>query len=503
MTISTRTLAHLFVLAACGPVSSTTGGESSASDTSSTSEGSQGEGTTGDESTTTESETTEGSGGSETTGTPDLDMCIVDGVLVQPLAVVDTSAAAIYVYEPGSEPLTLSATIPEGIDDISPQLAVDAAGNYIAVVSNYAVSLGPGEHEIGAVVRLFERGSATPSWSRTLDHRLNAIYVDDLGRVTGTVGWNIEPGPVGMYIIDGEVQELAGLAPAGPIGPEGWIPGHIYAGQEQVGTGFYSPETDTLVQITNSPNPTGWRIDGETIEYIDNEPSVPRLVLAGPASEEVIALDPFAEATSPISAYGFTDDFRLLDANFGTADDPERRLYRLQVSSGILTPIEVTPPNAYVPFDCYFQVNAIDADGRVLFEYRNPGAAQIFAWDPDATTWTALGEAMTEVEDIMVQGNFDRVAQIHGFGENTTYCIEAQWQDPPQGALEGSSIHLARIDPPLSLVVDAEGFGAVHVDPEEHCAAWVSQQTGSLRVHDLDDAEVVELEVSGWTIWLD
>lgn len=437
------------------------------------------------------------------TGEDAVAACIVDGALTRALAIADSKGQQLHVYEVGAAPITLDASLPDGVD--APAiLGTDANAAVLAISSSYSKYIGPGSIE-GAVLRLYERGGGALLWSRAFaDYRLAQIHVDALGRVAATVGWSVAPTPAGVLVIDGVVTELPNFGPAGPIGPSGWVPGYIYDDlQEQLGTGLYNVETDALVQVTAGNNPSGWRVDGETIEYIDNDAEVPRLVVAGPASASAIELTPFA-GLAPVYTDGVAGDYRLLVANLdGQGDAVTRKLARLERSTGALTPIDPTPPPGLEAFDCYFPRNAIDSDGRVLFELRDAGAARVYAWDPDDETWTALGEPMTEVEDIQVAGGFGRVLELHGHGANTTYCVGTEWSDPPPDALVGSSIQLARVDPPLQLVIDAEGFGAVSVDPDERCAAWISGGGAHQTVHDLDDDDALELPVAGAVVWLD
>jgi hypothetical protein len=143
----------------------------------------------------------------------------------------------------------------------------------------------------------------------------------------------------------------------------------------------------------------------------------------------------------------------------------------------------------------------VDAEGRILFELRDAGAAQIHAWAPETEQWFALGVPMTEVEDIGVDGRFGRVELIQAHGLNTTFFPFVEWSDPPARALSGSSVQLARIEPPLSVVIDTLPFSNVTVDSSERCATWTDQN--GQHVRDLDDDDTLTLDVSGVAIWLD
>ncbi len=456
-----------------------------------------------DASGTSGPETDGGETGDEDTGAA-VEACIEDGALARGLVIADREGEALHLYEPGAEPRTLSAALPDGVDAPA-TLTTDANAEYIAVASSYSIYLNPGTDD-GATLRLYARGSGALVWERALpNYRLGALHVDALGRVAATVGWSATPLPAGILVIDGVVQELTDFAPAGPIGPSGWIPGYIYGpGQEQIGTGLYNHVTEQLVEITSGNNPPGWRADGETIEFIDNDSVVPRHVIAGPTSATTVELTPFAGLDAPVYTDGVAGDYRLLVANLeGPEDEGARELVRLEVSTGELTTIDPAPPPGFQPFDCYFQRNAVDVEGRVLFELRDAGAAQIFAWDPARETWSALGVGVTAVDDVQVIGGHGRVQEIHGFGVNTTYCEQAEWSAPPANAIAGSTIQLARLEPHLSLVVDAEGVGAVSVDPLERCASWTSVGDASQTLHDLDDGDVIELPTTGHVIWLE
>ncbi|HLT40186.1 MAG TPA: hypothetical protein VK034_28095, partial [Enhygromyxa sp.] len=114
--------------------------------------------------------------------------------------------------------------------------------------------------------------------------------------------------------------------------------------------------------------------------------------------------------------------------------------------------------------------------------------------------WTALGVPMTNVDDIGVDARFGRVELIQAHGPNTTYCMPTEWSDPPATAIDGSSVQLARVDPPLSVVLDVLPFSAVSVDASERCATWTGE--GGQVILDLDDGDELELAIGGAAIWL-
>jgi hypothetical protein len=223
------------------------------------------------------------------------------------------------------------------------------------------------------------------------------------------------------------------------------------------------------------------------------------LVIAKPDATERIELPAFAGLDGSLQVASIAGDYRLLQLTPG--DDGPPMLVRLQLSTEALLEIDATLPPALEPFDCYFPRTSVDTAGRILFELRDTGAAQIHAWDPEADVWTAVGVPMTGVEDISVDGHFGRVELIHGHGAGMTFCPLAEWSDPPASAIEGGSIQLARIDPPLSVVIDAVPFMAISVDSSERCATWVDE-SGQV-VRDLDDDDTLTLDVSGLAIWLD
>lgn len=434
-------------------------------------------------------------------GDPGPSACIVDGQLGRALALVDAGAELVHVFEAGGDELVLPASLPVGVDAPA-SVSATANSSWIAISSSYSIYELPDIIE-GAALRLYERETGTLAWAREFDdYRLGSTYVDEQGRIVASVGWSSNPTPSGVVVIDGQVSELSNFGPVGPLGPSNWMPGWIYSdAKETIGSGFYNPFTNELVQITSGYTPPGWQVVGEAIEFIDNDAAVPQLVIAGPASYSAHALAPFAESDSPVYLEARAGDFRLLTTN-GPEPDVPGPLVRLELSSGELSTIEVEFPPGLEPFDCYYRRVSIDAEGRVLFELRDAGAAQIHAWDPDATTWTPVGAPMTNIDDVHVAPASGRVLEIHASGPNMTYCVPAEWSEPPAEAVPESSIQLARVEPALSVVLDTDGWGAVSVDDSERCAAWVDSEQG-LSVLDLDDFEQLDVGASGYVIWLD
>jgi hypothetical protein len=423
--------------------------------------------------------------------------CIEAGQLARALAIVDSEAEQVHVFEAGGGELTLPAALPDGVDAHAMLIAA-SSGGLIAIASSYANYYPPSE---GSVLRLYDRYTGALHWAREFDHRVGPIFVDAQGRVVASTGWSVEPKPAGIVVVEGQATELPSFAPVGPIGASGWMPGWIMNGaQETTGSGFYNPGTDQLVVVTSGNVPPGWRVNGETIEYIDNLSPVPRFVIAGPQGQTAIELGPFAGLGAPIHVSGEAGDYRLLSAHAGGSEGPPQ-LLRLHVPSGELLAIGLDPPAGLEPFDCYLPITRIDTQGRVLVELRDGGAAGIHAWDADLDTWITLGLPMTNVEDVAIGRSWGRIHEIHASGLNQTYCPPAEWSTPPTSALDGSSIQLVRLDPPLSVVVDANGYGAVTVDAQEQCASWPVE--GGRRIYDLHDHDELELGIASQLLWLD
>ena len=427
--------------------------------------------------------------------------CIEGDALGRALAIVDSAAQHITVLWPGSEAIELPASLPAGVDAPATVLA-SQAGDYLAVTSAYSV-YDPVVVDEGAVLRLYEVHTGALAWERAFaDYRLGSTYVDEQGRVSASVGWSSEAGPAGVFVIDGQLTELSEFQPAGPIGSSGWLPGWIVdpLSKETLGSGLYNAFDHQLIPVTSGTTPPGWRAGDESIEHIDNDAPVPRLVHTRPEGHSTIELAPFAGIDGLVFMMSHAGDYRLV-ATFEDGSDQPPTLARVHVPSGEVMAIELEPPPGLSAFDCYSQNSAIDLDGRVLVELRDEGAAQIHAWDPEEGTWTALGLPVTAVDDLAAPSRFGRVHEIHASGANTTYCLPSEWSAPPASALPGTSIQLARLDPPLNVVVDAEGWGAVTVDPQERCASWAVE--GGRRIVDLDDGDELELPRSGQVIWLE
>lgn len=426
--------------------------------------------------------------------------CIVAGQLARAIAVVDSEAKQVHVFEPGGGELTLEAPLPEGVEAPATLNTATGAG-FIAIASSYTIYDPPNNDE-GAALRLYARDTGALHWELNFDYRLGSTFVDAQGRVVASVGWSATPRPAGIMVVDGQLSELPNFAPVGPLGPSGWMPGWIIDDAHgTIGSGFYNPSSDQLVTVTSGTTPSGWRAEGETIEYIDNLSSVPRFVIAGPQGQSAIELGPFAGLGTAIHGGGEAGDYRLLSAHADGAE-AEPKLLRLHVPSGELLEIEIDPPAGLERFDCYFPVTRVDAEGRVLVELRDAGAAGIYAFDAEAATWITLGQSMTDVEDVSVAQIWGTLLEIHASGPNQTYCPGTEWTAPPASALPGTSIQLARLDPPLSVLVDVNGYGGVTVDEQEQCASWMGE--GGRRIYDLDDHDELELElaVSGPLLWL-
>lgn len=432
-------------------------------------------------------------------GDPAVDACMDDGQLARALAIVDSTAARVHVFEPGGAELILPVPLPEGID-APPLIQAVTSPGFIAVATSWSIYLGPGVMEEGSVLRLFDRHSGAELWEREfVDRRLGQLFVDGQGRVVATMGWSITGPPVGVLLVDGELTSLYGFAPAGPLGADDWMSGWIIDDSgEYVGAGLYQPFADQLIEVIDSWG-ASWRAGDQSIEYLDDAAEVPALVIARPDGEQRIELSPFAGLDGTVVQLGIADDHRLFSLT--PDEDGPPILVRLQVSTESLLEIDFTPPPGLEPFDCYFSRTTVDAAGRILVELRDAGAAQIHAWDPETAEWTALGVPMTSVDDIGIDGRFGRVELIQAHGAGMTYCMPAEWSEPPASAIPGNSIQLARVDPPLSLVIDAEPFTMVNVDGAERCATW-TDASGQV-VRDLDDGDALTLGVSGVTLWLD
>jgi hypothetical protein len=426
--------------------------------------------------------------------------CIDDGQLARALAIVDTQTRSVRIYEPGGAELVLPAPLPEGIEADANLQAVTSPG-FIAVTTSYSIYLQPGVIEMGSVLRLFDRHTGTLLWAHEfVDRQLGPVYVDAEGQVVARHGWSVDLQPSGgLMVIDGELTDLPNFAPAGPLGSADWMPGWIVDDQgEYLGGALYQPFSDELIEATDGPS---WRPGDQSLEYIDDNGTVPEWVLTEPDASTRIELSPFAGLEGSMQVVGLAGDYRLL--SLAPGNDAPPVLVRLQVSTQELLELDITPPPGLEPFDCYFPNTTVDAVGRILVELRDAGAAQIHAWDPDAGVWTALGVPMTSVDDVSIEGRFGRVEVIRGHGTGMTYCPYAEWSDPPGNALASSSLQLARVEPPFNMSLNAQTVAWVSVDPSERCATWFEVGENGQMVHDIDDGDELTLAVSGATLWLD
>jgi hypothetical protein len=426
------------------------------------------------------------------TGEVPVDACIDDGQLGRALAIMNSDAAQVHVFEPGRAELILPAPLPEGVDSHPVIWAVSSPG-FIAVTTNY--SIFEPELELGSVLRLYDREAGALVWSHEVVARLVLhVYLDGEGRAVAQYGWNGDaPTPAGV-VIDGEAIELPTFAPRGPLGSDDWMPGFtVDANGTYTAGALYQPFSDELIVVTEN---SVWAAGDQTVEYIDETGPVPEFVLARPDASERIELSPFAGQQGLVEWLASAGDYRLLSMS--------PKLVRLQVATHELLEIDITPPPGLEPFDCYSPNTTVDTSGRILLELRDAGAAQIHAWDPESGTWTALGVPVTAVDDVGIQERFGRVETIYGHGTGMTDCPHAEWSDPPAGALASTSLQLARVEPPLSMILDVQTIVGFSVDPTERCATW--RKSNGQVVHDLDDGEQLTLDVSGvsgMALWLD
>lgn len=436
-------------------------------------------------------------GGGEDTGSIDTggpnppEACIRDGALSRPVAVLDGARQQIRILEPGSEVLTLDAG---GSRSADPSLHAAAAGDFIAVgVTDVDGGMAH------TIVRLFERSSGDLYWEQAWDAYLRGIWVDGQGNLSAALDGSL----AGAAYIDGESYGLSDFRPAGPVGATGWMPGLQIdpADQTVAAAGLHDPAADAWVVAT-----TSWqsaRFGADVVEHtVMGDP--PRLVVTRPDGETTIMLTAFSGDDGAVATVASAGEYRLVSQQADAWGDPSE-LVRVHLPTGEVVPIDPPLPAGHEAFDCYDRKAALHADGLILFNLRNDGAARVQAWDPHEETWTPLGSPMTEVDEISVGATFGRVHVIVAHGIGKTFCPPPTWTDPPGRAIVGSSLQLSRLDPPLDLVLDEVPSwigGGVSVDEPEQCAAWPTQG-GVLRIRDLDDGDSVELPGADALLWLD
>ena len=200
-----------------------------------------------------------------------------------------------------------------------------------------------------------------------------------------------------------------------------------------------------------------------------------------------------------------TGRYRLLELH--DEDYVLEAVLRLDLDSEQLIPIDFVPPLGLEHFDCYGRQFGVDTQGRILSPLRDAGSAQIHTWDPLADTWGTLGEAVTGVQSLVAApGSWGSLHAIRTEGWDYPYCEQdANWSDPPAGALAGTRIQLARSDTPVEValyVPDHEFATDVDVDVEATagCVAFWSAGLGETRIHDLDDGEALALDER--LVWL-
>ncbi len=437
----------------------------------------------------------DGDDGSDTSDPTPSTACIEDGELARAVAVADPDAQVVTVIDPVGGTATWSASLPAGVDHPA-YIVMAARDDFLAVGTGYSTN-----GQFGTVVRLFDRAAGGLVWERQLSgHRLGNVYVDAQGRVVITAQWPDAPSFAGVVLVDGVPTAMPTFEPAGAIDPEGWIAGRFANQGDVQGAGFHNPDTQALVTVFVGQQPSGYRATEGTIEYIDDDSAIPRLVTATPTGETDVQLDAFADADGLVTMMARAGAYRLVATPAADPEDPWR-LLRVHVQTGDAVLIDATPPEGWLPFDCYDRKAAIDVDGRVLFELRTDGVAQMHAYDPQSATWDALGEAVTGVEDILTAATFGTVHHIVTHGEGETFCPPVPWTGAPGYAPSGGSSQLARIDPPFVAFLEYDGYGAgATVDPDERCASWVDAR--GRRIHDMDDGEELMVAGRGSLVWL-
>ncbi|NJK33283.1 MAG: hypothetical protein HC927_13280 [Deltaproteobacteria bacterium] len=91
--------------------------------------------------------------------------------------------------------------------------------------------------------------------------------------------------------------------------------------------------------------------------------------------------------------------------------------------------IEPAPPPGYEWFDCYFPNYGLDRSGAVLFELRDPSAAQFFAYSPEQQSWTPLGKPIALVDDISLMGGTGSAHVLTSAEQFTTFCPMTEWAE--------------------------------------------------------------------------
>ncbi|MCA9695824.1 MAG: hypothetical protein KC636_39975 [Myxococcales bacterium] len=412
--------------------------------------------------------------------------CVEGGVLLQPLAVIDEEAGIVRAFTPDGEH-TLSAALPAGVNDY-PLLRTATDAGRLAIATSY-VSIKDGVTESGGVLRLYDYTNGALLWEHVLPYSVTRLFIDDQARITAEVDQG-DGTPAGLFVIDGEVNELSAFAPLGPIGPTGSIPGRIVANGEA--GGFYDVQSAELTPVVDDG--ILWRVAGEAIEFITLD-GTPNYVVATPEGTSSYALNPFLEFEYMNQYWDSAGDYRLFslrDANLGS-----EVIVRLDLKSGTVDEIPTVPPGLS-PFECFTRFS-LDVEGRVYVALRDQGVAQLHVWDPDSAAWTTIGQPLTLIDSAFVDPRFGRVQVFRGivYDGGEPPCKASEWVDPPADALAGWSYQLVRVDPPLGELVGADP----KVDVTERCAAWI--EDGGVRVRDLEDSDELTVPAVGSFLWLE
>lgn len=360
-------------------------------------------------------------------------------------------------------------------------------GNVIGVAQNTDGS---------ATLHAFDRTGAL-NWSASFVAVLTSNFWAGPEGLTASTSELLGTGPVGLVGTPAEGLTLPGHVPLG--GPaEGFVPVVELVGDSVFGQpGWISVADDSFTPVMLAPiDPYAVRVaeDSVALEYASLEGPGLAFVSTRPSETVVIELPMGFPDVGMVEVAAAAGDFRLLKA--GTSPEVFARV-DLELAEASL--VEPTPPDGWDWFECVSRQVGLDPDGRVLFELRSAGAAQVWAYDVDADAWSELGLPMSGVEDIEFAGGVGDVHVVRGIASGT--CPDVEWMEaPPADALIGDSLQVVRREPALAIEVPATN-GEVPIDAGRRCVAFEDAQGWQVRA--LDGAEVASFAGGGSWIWIE